>query len=207
MLRPTSHAFSTVRHNSANGIDNILVEMKLENKSDYTINFTRKALNRISQNANLDNPDFCGEYDFFDQKTKTEIERKFENSYPEDRKFVIQKKDGTRIGIMAMEQHSDYGGFLEIGFHIVPNERGKGYCSEAVRIMVDYLFLLKSMIRIQARTDTRNLSSQRVLEKTGFKKEGLIRKAAFIRGDWRDLFIYSILREEWKEPRLLTRKV
>jgi len=207
VLRPTSHAFSTVRHNSANGIDNILVEMKLENKSDYTINFTRKALNRISQNANLDNPDFCGEYDFFDQKTKTEIERKFENSYPEDRKFVIQKKDGTRIGIMAMEQHSDYGGFLEIGFHIVPNERGKGYCSEAVRIMVDYLFLLKSMIRIQARTDTRNLSSQRVLEKTGFKKEGLIRKAAFIRGDWRDLFIYSILREEWKEPRLLTRKV
>jgi RimJ/RimL family protein N-acetyltransferase len=43
------------------------------------------------------------------------------------------------------------------------------------------------------------------LEKTGFKKEGLIRKAAFIRGDWRDLFIYSILREEWKEPKILTR--
>jgi integrase len=31
--------------------------MKLDNKSDYTINFTRKALNRISQNANLDNPE------------------------------------------------------------------------------------------------------------------------------------------------------
>jgi RimJ/RimL family protein N-acetyltransferase len=29
-------------------------------------------------------------------------------------------------------------------------------------------------------------------------KEGLLQKAAFIRGDWRDLFIYSILRKEWK---------
>ena len=151
------------------------------------------------------NSNFCGEYDYFDQKTRTEIEKKFENSPPENRKFVVQKKDGTRIGIIAVEQHSDYGGFLEIGFHIVPNERGKGYCSEAVRIMVDYLFLSKSMVRLQARTDTRNLSSQRVLEKIGFKKEGLIRKAAFIRGDWRDLFIYSILRDEWKEPRILTK--
>jgi RimJ/RimL family protein N-acetyltransferase len=70
--------------------------------------------------------------------------------------------------------------------------------------MVDYLFLSNSLIRIQALTDTRNLPSQRVLEKAGFKKEGLLRKTAFMRGDWRDLFIYSILREEWKEPKILT---
>jgi len=155
----------------------------------------------------VNNPDFYGEYDYLDQKTRTEIEKKFENSPPEKRKFIVQKKDGTRIGTIAMEQHSDYGGFLEIGFNIVPNERRKGYCSEAVKIMVDYLFLSRSMVRIQARTDTRNLSSQRVLEKAGFQKEGLIRKAAFIRGDWRDLFIYSILREEWKEPKILTKTV
>jgi integrase len=56
-LRPTRHALSTVRHNSAKGIDNILVEMKLDNKSDYTINFTRKALNTISKYAALDKPE------------------------------------------------------------------------------------------------------------------------------------------------------
>jgi integrase len=39
------------------GIDNVLIQMKLDNKSDYTINFTRKALSRLSQNANLDNPE------------------------------------------------------------------------------------------------------------------------------------------------------
>ena len=153
----------------------------------------------------INNPDFYGEYDYLDQKSRTEIGKKFDNYPPEKRKFIIQKKDGTRIGGIEGEQHPAYGGYLEIGFTIVPEEMGKGYCSEAVKIMVDYLFLSNSLIRIQALTDTRNLPSQRVLEKAGFMKEGLIRKAAFIRGDWRDLFLYSILREEWKEPKILTR--
>jgi hypothetical protein len=47
----------SVRHPSAKGIDNILIEMKLSNKSDYTINFTRKALSTISRHSNLDKPD------------------------------------------------------------------------------------------------------------------------------------------------------
>jgi RimJ/RimL family protein N-acetyltransferase len=93
---------------------------------------------------------------------------------------------------------------LDIGFAIVPSERDKGYATEAMKIMTDYLSLSKEIVRLRVRTDTRNLASQRVLEKAGFLKEGLLRKAAFIRGDWRDLFIYSILREEWKEPKILT---
>jgi RimJ/RimL family protein N-acetyltransferase len=44
-----------------------------------------------------------------------------------------------------------------------------------------------------------------VLEKADFKKEGVLRKSAFIRGEWRDLLLYSILREEWKEPKILTK--
>jgi RimJ/RimL family protein N-acetyltransferase len=89
----------------------------------------------------------------------------------------------------------------------VPSERGKGYCSEAVKIMVDYLFLSKDTGRIQAQTDPRNTASQKVLEKVGFKKEGTLRKNFFTRGEWRDAYIYSILREEWKEPKMLTRTV
>jgi RimJ/RimL family protein N-acetyltransferase len=35
-------------------------------------------------------------------------------------------------------------------------------------------------------------------------KEGTLRKSFFMRGEWRDSYIYSILREEWKEPKILT---
>jgi len=88
---------------------------------------------------------------------------------------------------------------------VIPSERSRGYCTEAVNIMVDYLFLSKDIVRVQAHTDVRNAGSQKVLERTGFSKEGTLRKSSFIRGEWRDNFVYSILREEWKEPRILTK--
>jgi RimJ/RimL family protein N-acetyltransferase len=94
---------------------------------------------------------------------------------------------------------------LEIGYSLVPSERGKGYCTEAVNIMVDYLFLSKESRRIQAHTDLRNVASQKVLEKVGFRKEGTLRKNLFVRGEWRDAYLYSILREEWKDPKILTK--
>jgi ribosomal-protein-alanine N-acetyltransferase len=92
----------------------------------------------------------------------------------------------------------------EIGYGVISNERGKDYFTEAVKLVVDYLFLSQEIVRVQAHTDPRNTASQEVLENAGFKKEGTFRKSIFIRGEWRDEFLCSILREEWKEPRILT---
>jgi RimJ/RimL family protein N-acetyltransferase len=78
-----------------------------------------------------------------------------------------------------------------------------GYCTEAVRMIVDYLFLSKSIVRVQADTETTNIASQKVLEKAGFTKEGLLRKYYFSNGEWQDIFLFSILREEWNAPQIL----
>jgi len=118
----------------------------------------------------------------------------------------VEKKDGNKIGFVAHFHvlHLGTGSKqLEIGYSLIPSERGKGYCSEAVQIMVDYLFLSKNVMRIQAQTDQRNIASQKVLEKSGFKKEGTLRKSFFLHGEWTDDYIYSIIREEWKEPKIL----
>jgi RimJ/RimL family protein N-acetyltransferase len=92
---------------------------------------------------------------------------------------------------------------MEIGYDVVPSERGKGYGTEATQLIVDYLFLSKDIQRIQAITDVRNKPSQRVLEKTGFQREGTIRKSGCVRGAWTHAYLYSILREEWKQPKTL----
>ena len=92
-----------------------------------------------------------------------------------------------------------------MGYALVPSERGKGYGTEALNIMVDYLFLSKDMTRIQAHTELRNIASQKVLQEAGFKKEETIRRLFFNRGEWRDALLYSILREDWKEPKILTK--
>jgi len=150
----------------------------------------------------INNPEFYGEYNPLEQESRAEIEKNYDSAPPEKRKFFVEKKDGTKIGVVNT---FPVGGLLEIGFTLIPSERGKGYGTEAVQIMVDYLFLSRDLVRIQAYTDPRNMTSQRVLKKAGFKKEGVVRKSMFIRGEWRDLLLFSILREEWKEPRVLTK--
>lgn len=146
------------------------------------------------------NPEFQGEYNVLIQESKDELEKRYDNLGPDEKWFLIEKKDGTKIGLVVLELE---GGLHELGYGVIPNERRKGYCTEAVKIAVDYLFLSKPTVRIQAHTNVRNKASQRVLEKVGFKKEGTVRKRIFIRGRWRDEFLYSIIRKEWKEPRIL----
>ncbi len=147
-------------------------------------------------------PDFQGEYNLLIQESAEDLKKRYENFRSGEKWFVIEKKDGAKIGLLTLELE---GGVQEMGYSIIPNERRKGYCTEAVKIAVDYLFLSKPVVRIQAHTNTKNASSQRVLEKAGFKREGTVRKRIFVRGNWQDEFLYSILREEWGRPRILTR--
>jgi RimJ/RimL family protein N-acetyltransferase len=152
------------------------------------------------------NLEFFGEFEWLPQRSRAEHEKRYDafTSDTNTKRFIIEKKDGTKIGNVV---HFLTGSLLEIGYELVPNERGKGYCTEAVKIIVDYLFLSKDLPRIQAQTDPRNVASQKVLEKAGFTKEGTLRKSYLVRGEWTDSLIYSILREEWKEPKILTKTV
>jgi RimJ/RimL family protein N-acetyltransferase len=94
---------------------------------------------------------------------------------------------------------------VEVGYFVVPKERGKGYATEAIMMMVDYLFLSKDLERIQAKADPENTASCKALTNAGFKREGILRKTFFARGKWKDDCVFSIIREEWKEPRILTK--
>ena len=153
----------------------------------------------------FNNPEIAGRYEPLDpQQSKKEFENRYDKLGPDEKFFFIEKKDGSKIGSIG---HFLKGNLFEIGYCVVPDERGRGYCTEAVEIMVDYLFLSRDIVRIQAHTDLRNVASQNVLEKVGFRKEGTIRKNLFVRGEWRDTYLYSILREEWKEPKIPTRKI
>ena len=150
----------------------------------------------------MNNLEFSGEYERLRQLSKSELQKGFDSKPQDVGAFFIEKKDGTKIGGIS---HRPQGKAQELGFEILPNERRKGFCSEAVMIMVDYLFLSKDIPRIQAHTDARNAPAQKVLEKAGFKKEGTFKKEFFVGGEWRDSCIFAVLREEWKEPKILTK--
>jgi len=120
--------------------------------------------------------------------------------------FVVEKKDGTKIGEAVHYISAPNFGWVEIGYTIIPEHRNKGYGTEVTQVLTDYLFLTKNVPRVQAIVDTRNMASIAVLEKSGFTREGTLRKSLWnAAGRWTDGYVYSILREEWKEPRILTK--
>lgn len=83
-----------------------------------------------------------------------------------------------------------------IGVGLAPEFRGRGYGSEAQRLLVCYLFAHTQVNRIEATTEITNLAEQRALEKAGFTREGVLRGTTFRQGTWHDQVIYSVLRAE-----------
>jgi RimJ/RimL family protein N-acetyltransferase len=84
----------------------------------------------------------------------------------------------------------------EVGFGIPEvDARGQGYAREALQLLVDYLLSGYPAERIAAFTDEENLPAQHVLEGAGFQREGVLRRAMFRDGAWRDVAIYAVLRD------------
>lgn len=73
---------------------------------------------------------------------------------------------------------------------------GRGYATEAVQLMVDYLFAVKKQDRIQLDIAPENAASRRIAEKCGFTLEGTARGAMFNLDRSQDLLIYSLLRSD-----------
>lgn len=116
---------------------------------------------------------------------------------PKSGKILITDKHNKILGNINYFKGIPYVDGFELGYRIFrPEDRGKGYTSEAVRLFCSYLFSARPINRIQACADVNNIGSIKVMEKCGFKKEGTMRKAMFNRGEYRDVVIYSLLRDE-----------
>ncbi|KAH7842207.1 hypothetical protein Vadar_002667 [Vaccinium darrowii] len=102
------------------------------------------------------------------------------------------------IGSISVMPGSGIGaGRAEIGYALASKYWGKGIVTRAVKIVVSTIFLEWTHLeRLEALVDVENLGSQRVLEKSGFHKEGVLRKYVFIKGRSRDMVIFRHLRTD-----------
>jgi RimJ/RimL family protein N-acetyltransferase len=83
-----------------------------------------------------------------------------------------------------------------MGIALLPEARGRGYGTQAHRLLTRYLFAHTTVHRIEAATEAANLAEQRVLEKAGFTREGVMRGVFWRDGAWRDGVMYSLLRTD-----------
>ncbi len=111
--------------------------------------------------------------------------------------LVICDKDDRIVGEIVWFKTLDYMEEFEIGYRIfLAEDRGRGATSEALALMTRYLFTYAKVNRLRLMIDCDNGPSQRVAEKCGYLNEGRTRGCMMLRGEYRDMYTYSILRKE-----------
>ncbi|MCD7462965.1 hypothetical protein HAX54_049689 [Datura stramonium] len=102
------------------------------------------------------------------------------------------------IGSISVTPNSGFGCCrAELGFVLAYNYWGKGIVTRAVKMVVSAVFSeWPDLERLEAFVDVDNKGSQRVLEKAGFLREGILRKYMVFKGKSRDLVIFSFLRTD-----------
>jgi ribosomal-protein-alanine N-acetyltransferase len=91
-----------------------------------------------------------------------------------------------------------------LGYWIDRSVAGRGLASLAVALVCDHAFGPARLHRLQADIRPENGPSQRLVERLGFREEGLLRRYLDIDGDWRDHRCYALLAEDAPEG-VLTR--
>jgi RimJ/RimL family protein N-acetyltransferase len=127
-----------------------------------------------------------------------------------EQKGLLKRESGMLI--IETKEHRQAVGFVRYGMLSIPDAdlpcpeigfgipevaaRGRGFAQESVKLLVEYLFAGYPVERVTAFTDEENRAAQRVMESVGFRREGVLRRATFRDGLWRDIAVYGILRHE-----------
>lgn len=83
-----------------------------------------------------------------------------------------------------------------IGYYLDQAQNGRGYMTTAVSAAVDFAFGPGRLHRVQAAVMPENTASVRVVEKAGFRLEGLAKNYLRIDGTWRDHNMYAVTAED-----------
>jgi RimJ/RimL family protein N-acetyltransferase len=125
-------------------------------------------------------------------------------SSDENETLLVCDESGAVIGDVMHFPAKRYTTAREVGWRIHdPAHRNRGYATEAVTALVDYLFRSYPMNRIECNTSTENHASLRMAQKCGFVREGVLRGLVFVGGVYLDDVVLSILRSEWEKSKIV----
>lgn len=147
-------------------------------------------------------PAVNSEYNTFALRASGQISRAFaETGFLNDLhgELIVSTLSGETAGNVSYRpiRHGPSGSqAYQIGITLAPHYRGQGYGTEAQRLLAAYLFATYPIERVEAETDVANRGEQGALERAGFTREGVLRRAQWRNGSWHDLVLYSKLRGE-----------
>jgi len=171
MLKGKSITLRPVRESDLEKLYTFHVE--IDNRGDF---FPRGIVSRTAFNKNFHDTGFWSK---------------------EDGLLVILNHAGDIIGHIEFFKTVNYLDEFELSYILyTPEQRGQGVMTEAVNLMVRYLFETKNINRIRLVIHPANAASRRLAEKCHFQHEGTARGAWYNQGKHHDVEIYAILRAE-----------
>jgi ribosomal-protein-serine acetyltransferase len=115
---------------------------------------------------------------------------------------VRAHEDGfTHLGNVSVWHTSRREQAGEIGYWVRSTVTGTGIATEAAGRILQMAFEELGLHRVTLRIATGNIGSERVADKLGFTREGLLRKEVLVAGEWLDHSLWGILEEEYRATR------
>ncbi len=114
--------------------------------------------------------------------------------------FVLEEKTNQAfLGLIEVRDIDWEHWLAELSFWLKFEAWGQGYMSEALPCVLAYVFKDLNMNRLYAYHLVKNQASGRVLEKSGFVQEGVLRQGVKIYGVFEDVILKSLLKQEWQD--------
>ena len=113
--------------------------------------------------------------------------------------LICRIEDGAIAGSINLSQIFR-GGFQNayLGYYIGAPYTGRGYMTEALKLLLRYAFSELKLHRLEANIQPQNRASIALVKRAGFSREGFSRRYLKISGRWRDHDRWAIIAEDWK---------
>lgn len=113
--------------------------------------------------------------------------------------FAIETEHQALIGVIGLRLGPRTDQSAEMGIFIGEKSVwGQGYCTEALRTLLDYAFKYLNLNRVHLRVDVDNIGGQTCYRRCGFELEGELRQAIFRDGQFVNQYVMSVLRENYQ---------
>lgn len=115
--------------------------------------------------------------------------------------WVIADPGDRVIGTCTLFHFDPRHRRAEVGYALRSDHWGRGLASEAASLAIDWGLRALDLHRIEADIDPRNAASRRLLERLGFRSEGVLRERFFVGDSATDSELFGVLAPEWRARR------
>ena len=146
--------------------------------------------------------DYTALHEDFDPYSRDDCEKAIDKWYQNDYYWTVELKSENKLIGSLNYSEEDYETY-EIGYDFNESYTGYGYATESCKILLYHIFTINHGRRVIAGCNEENVNSYRLLERLGFRREGLFREDVSFKSDkegnpiYVNSYYYGMLKREW----------